>query len=842
MVSVAQDQARNIEIVNSASASTAEIRTVSLVTHKKVMVEKDAIEAAIRHQADPEGRYSRSLIDTAGLVQNIRKRHRDAIKENLRERNAMKVERKDLQHKSDDEKDNLRHEIRRLKNEIQSSDDQYQESRNDFDALQLRYNDLLADKKAGDDRITKLEKQAKTMRQTCETVTNGSVEALKLADRRMKYRITCIEKKHQEELNELRGWNVTIQDRLKIARRLQPVLIFHRSQVGTVSEMHRKLVNMKKEKKEELSAKEDEIKDLGSKIHHHEREIRDLKVAAKAGGEDLKENGRLLHDTRKALRKADGKIETHQSEVRRLNQWGKAWENGYRAKIRDITSLKIEMNNLRASQRNELITAQAEEEKLQTIIVCLRQFNEKMSEELEASENGSLRVSQLNNNGTLLGGEAASLVKALKAANARADTLQISVNALQAQNGVLQRQLGNTVYTFDAEVQEQLERSKSETKKLGEATGKVQILKVELEEQFANRTRQLELGFDKGFADLRALRDQWLLQKQGLEAEFHRQLVAADLRRDIERKGREDRYLAIWREREEALHRKEDALQTREDGLAVQLRNLQSSSQTIVEMKTRAEKAEAEVQQLQTAAANNEAHRNWSEQNHHSQMMSQRRDGQRHLDLLNEETGKMAEGSRLKELYGELQDANSCMTSFRWSIENPAINGEALIQSLYGAEFYDSDVRLLQNQGRPVLLAQLEAAKRVLERLRSLLAETSNVEKEKAISMIEAPRGDEEAAQPADDILGQPNEPQQLTGQSSPRKRPGVPLGAPTYGDHEETTVYDDWGVQEVSTGAKISTAEEISNRRRFQPKSRRTRMSAKPVLPERIDPAIGDQ
>ena len=791
------------------------------------MAEKEAIEAAIRDQADPEGRYSRSLIDTAGLVQNIRKRHRDAIKENR---------------KSDDEKDSLRREIRQLKNEIQSSDDQYQGSRNDFDALQLKYNDLLAEKKARDDHITKLEKQAKTMRQTCETVTNGSVEALKLADRRMKYRITYIEKKHQEELNELRGWNVTIQDRLKIARRLQPVLIFHRSQVGTVSEMHKKLVNMEKEKKRELSAKEFEIKDLGSKIYHHEREIRDLKIAAKAGGEDLKEKAILLNDTRKALRKAEGKIESHQGEVRRLNQWGKAWENGYHAKIRDITTLKIEMNTLRASHRNDLVTAQAEEEKSQTTIVCLRRFNEKMSQELEVWETGSLRVSQLKNNGTLLGGEAASLVKALKAANARADTLQISVNALQAQNGVLQRQLGNTVYTFDTEIQEQLERSKSENKKLGEATGKVQMLKAELEDQFANRSRQLELGFDKGFEDLRALRDQWLLQKQGLEAEFYKQLVATNLRRDLEHKGREDRYLAIWREKEEAFHRKEDELQTREDGLALQLKNLQSSSQNLLEIKTRAEKAEAEVQQLQTAAVNNETHRNWSEQIHHSQMMSQRRDGQRHLDLLNEETRKMAEGSRLKELYGELQDANSCITSFRWNIENFGIDSEALSQSLYGADFYDSDVHLLQNQERPVLLAQLQAAKRTLESLRSLLAETPNVEKDKAISMIEAPRGDEEAAQLADDILGQLNEPQQFTGQSSSRKRPGVPLGAPTYGDHEETTAYDDWGVQEISTGAKISTPEEVSNRRRFQPKSRRTRMSAKPVLPEHIDPAIRDQ
>lgn len=54
--------------------------------------------------------------------------------------------------------------------------------------------------------------------------------------------VARIETKHGEELAELRGRNITLQERLNIARRLQPVIIFHRAQVGTVCEMHEKLV------------------------------------------------------------------------------------------------------------------------------------------------------------------------------------------------------------------------------------------------------------------------------------------------------------------------------------------------------------------------------------------------------------------------------------------------------------------------------------------------------------------------------------------------------------------------------------------------------------------------
>ena len=53
------------------------------------------------------------------------------------------------------------------------------------------------------------------------------------------------------------------------------------------------------------------------------------------------------------------------------------------------------------------------------------------------------------------------------------------------------------------------------------------MLKAHLEERVANKTRELEFGFDKGFEDLRAL--QWLLHKRGLEEELDRKIVAAEL-------------------------------------------------------------------------------------------------------------------------------------------------------------------------------------------------------------------------------------------------------------------------------------------------------------------------
>lgn len=165
----------------------------------------------------------------------------------------------------------------------------------------------------------------------------------------------------------------------------------------------------------------------------------------------------------------------------------------------------------------------------------------------------------------------------------------------------------------------------------------------------------------------------------------------------------------------------------------------------------------------------------------------------------------------------------------------------ALSQCLYGADFYESDVRLLQDEGRPVLLAQLQAARRTMERLRELLAENPNVDVNKALWILTAPRGDEDAAQPIEDIFGDSNDNQQPENQ---RKRSGAPLRNPRYGAHNDSAASDDGGDQnqEASTGGALSTADEILNRPKCLPASRRKGGPAKSVLLKIINPAIRDQ
>ena len=79
--------------------------------------------------------------------------------------------------------------------------------------------------------------------------------------------------------------------------------------------------------------------------------------------------------------------------------------------------------------------------------------------------------------------------------------------------------------------------------------------------------------------------------------------------------------------------------------------NLHSSGESLVTMKTRAKTAEAEVLSLQAASINEKA--NWSLKERHLQdeIQSIRRDYQRQLDLLNEESGKMDEFSMITYLH-----------------------------------------------------------------------------------------------------------------------------------------------------------------------------------------------
>lgn len=836
MGSVARDQAKKIKYPTDLSPNAARPATVSLAAHEKAMADKDDEEAAIRQEADPKGVYSRSTIDTASLVRYIRRRHRDCIEENRRDKNAMRIEKEDLRKEFNEEKDRLVRFIDKQKEAMRSTNEQENEMRKEYDELKNIYSDSLADNEAKNDRIAKLEGQMKTVRATCETVKNGSVEALRLADRRMLYRITCIEGKHREELNEFHGWNKTLQDQLRVAQRQRPVYIFHEAQVGTVCQMHEKLVQMKKAKKQELSAKEDEIKALGVRIHHYEQEMSVLEEVANADREEHEENASLLSNTQKALRKTEDQIRTYQAEIRSLNHRVIVWENRYSARSREVTELKRENFTLRAARHDELIEVQAKNGGLQVSNNGLRAANERMERELEAWENGcvhSLNCLQPKNNGAVPENVVASLTKALKAANARADTLQIGVNALRAENGILHEQLKNTAYTCDPQFQEQVERLEADNKSLREAAEEAERQKAQLiircaeeaqkvEERFASRTRELESEFYQGFESLRALRDQWLLEKRRLEVEHNRHIVAADLQHQIERQGREDRFIAVWNQKAEGLERRENDLQRMENDLRIREATLALPQSSDQNRTIQAGKAKAEVSLPRPPATNHDTNRNLIEQNFHHQIASLRRDGQRYLDLLNEETGKTAGDHRLIALHSGLQYANCSIQYFRYQIDSGETNSEALSQALYWADINESDIAFLHDQGRPVLLAQLQAAKKTLEQLRSLLAEGPNVEVDKAISILVAPRGDEDAAQPPEDFFGPSNEPQQPTQESNPRKRSGAPLGNPTYGAQDDNTAYDDGGDQALDTGAKISTVEEVLARRIQQPKSRR--------------------
>ena len=816
------------------------------------LADMDAMEEAIRREADPRGMFSRHTIDTAGLVKFIRKRYKDSMEEHQREKNDMRV---DLQHDFENEKERLYSIIRGQNEAMQSRDEQGQQISDDYCELQSKYKDLLEDNKAKDNRIADLEEEVKKSFDTCQIVTKGSVEALKRAHGQMEYRITGIRAKYHQELNEIRGWNNVLQDRLKIARRLQPVILLHRAQVGTVCEMHEKLVQLKKSKTEELAAKEKEKDGLRTQRDLKQREIDDLKKAAEADEKCLRETAALLSETRKNLSEAEVEIGSHQREIRTLNKWGKAWENRYRAEEKNCVALKSQMNTLKADQRMELIRAQAENEGLRTRTQYLQEANDRMDKELESWENGHsgrLGDPKSKQNKSQLDNEAASLAKALKAANARADALQISVNALQAQRGVWEEQAGDAVNAYNPQSQEQVEHLQSENRALREAAERAKTLETQLRadfeateqilrERFANRTRELEVGFNQGFENLRELRNQWLLHKRGLEEQHNKEIVAEDFRREIECQRQEHELAAAWKEKEEELRRNEDDLQSREKDLATQVSLLQSSGQNLKKMEARAEKAEGEVLELQVAAINDRSRRDVMATNLENEIQNQRRDGQRHLDLLNEETSQMAEWSRLSDLHSELQTANCSLNFFKYNLIHGNKTNETLSQDLYGADFNESDVRLLQNEGRPVLLAQLQAAKWTLERLKGLLAESPNVKVDNFLSILMAPRGDEDAAQPAEDIFGSLNENQYFTPHTNPRKRSGAPLGCPTYGDHEDNTAPDDWGVQdqEVSTGARLSTREEVSNRKRLLPKARRNAGPANSVPLDIRDPAI---
>lgn len=563
-------------------------------------------------------------------------------------------------------------------------------------------------------------------------------------------------------------------------------------------------------------------------------------------------------------------------------------------------ALKSEMNVLKAHQHMELVRVQASKDSLQKIVQDLQTANHKLKKRLESREN----IPKPESSNTSRD-EVESIPSARKSPIARADTLQNGVNAPQVEKCALERQFGNAAKASAPRVNEQTERLQNENQQLRKAVGEAETLEAQprcqiagleqgFEEQLAKRVQEFETGFNQGFESLRKLREQLLLQQHGWEEQFNREMVAEDHRRVMEHHGREEELKIASKTLEEASQRKEEELQGKEnelqqkeidlqyrgndvqrreddlqhkgnelqrrgnhlqhkrdelDGrgadLATQEKNLHANGQTLIEMKNRAEGAEEKVRQLEEAVLNSEPLERLVK-SPNNDVETQRRNGKRHSDLLNGETSKMAIESRLPFPYDELQNANFKIDCFEYFM-GQGENSVALSQRLNGADFYESDVHLLQLEGRPVLLAQLQAAKRTLERLRSMLAESTNINVGKVLSILTAPRGDEDTA-PADilttdDIFGESVATQQTITETRSRKRSEAPSGGPTYGDHEDNAV-DGCGDQEQedSTGARLSTPEQILTRPRIRPKSRRNGGPVNAVLPENIDPAIRDQ
>ena len=822
---------------------------VTRAANLQALAEKDAIEIAIRHEADPGNLYSRGTIDTAGLVKRIKRRHEKCFETLQKRQNEMRKEKEDLRHEFNDEKERLCFIIRRQNAAMRSRDEEEQQTRKDYLDLQPRYKQLLEENNA-------LKEEIEDKVQTCKAISKGSVDALTLADRRSEFRIARIERKCRAEVAEIRACNVEIQKRLDIARRLQPVILIHRAQVGTVCEMNEKLVQFKKTKVEELAAKDTEIKELQDQARHQEREIRDLKITAQTDGEILKKTNNLLSETRTSLSRFESKIGNHDRQVKGLENSRTAWEKAYESEHNKNTALRSEMRKLEQDQSTQLILAQADNANLQIWNEHLKEAYDKMDEEFESREHGhrgSLRISQAEQNNTHSTDDVSrSLAEALKAANHRANTLQVGLNALNAEKGVLERRLRDVADAYNPQVLEQLDHLQSENQILLEAKEAAATKMTELitqlaksgqeqEERFADRARKLEAGFTQGFEDLRKLRDQWLLHKRSLEEQHNRNTVAENLRREIEYRLQEDQLAAAWKVKVEELQGKEEDLQNQEKEFANQASNLSTSGQTLFEMTARAEQAEKEVIELRVVARDDSTRRNLIEKNLNNEAQNQRRAAQRHLDLLNEETSKMPEWSRIIDLHNELQQANCSMNNFVFNVTCNQTNSETLSQMLFGADFEDYDVSLLQGEGRPRLLSQLRGAKQTLNTLRRLLAQSPTVDVDRALSIVMAPRGDEGVPQPADDIFDQWDGNGQSAPQTNPRKRSGAPSGGPTYGDHEDNTNSNDWGDldQDASSGARISTPEEVSNRQRILPKSRRNGGPANTVPLESIDPII---
>ena len=716
-VSTARDRSQNSDSDNDTSHSPEEPPMVPRATHLKALADKDVIEEAIRREADPRGLYRRSTIDTAGLVKSIRKRHRDGMEEHRREKEAMRIEREDLKRGFEDEKGALSNIIR---HQNQARDEEGLNIRDENHELRSKNQKLLQESESKDQSVKELTEEKEALVKTCQEITEGSLVSLRIADRQMNHRIVRLTSKHEDELAEIRGWCSTLQERLAIARRLQPAIVLHRAQVGTVCEMHAKLVDLKKAKKEELAAKDREHAVLRTRNGQQEREIRDLKTMAEADGEVLEKTAGLLSDTRKKLNGAEDKIENQRREVKNLNQCGRAWETAYRAKDKEYTALKSEMGTLEANQRMELIRAEAQSGALEVKIDSLGTANDNMKKELESWENGHrgiLGVSEPKHIETPP--DLKSLVMALKAANTRADALQISANALQAENGALKRWLETATSASIMQVQEPVERLQSENSSLREAAEKATVLETQLTarlaeaeqklgKRFEDRTRELEDGFNQGFENLRELREQWLLQKRGLEEQHNRDMIAEDLRCEIERQSREDQMMATLRKREENLQHNEDDLQSREAKLADEVKYV-ANPQSDEDAK--------EVSMLATEVSEASS-------------------------LLQEiESSCVVQGSVGQNVLRELNKAKSALHRVKTELRNPqsVARRNHFLTMVSGANMNEQHIQQLNTATQAVLVRQAKEASARLQNLQKILDANEDVQKEAMLGALNAP-------------------------------------------------------------------------------------------------------
>ena len=132
--------------------------------------------------------------------------------------------------------------------------------------------------------------------------------------------------------------------------------------MSTVCEVLQKLRQVKEVKKEELLARDDEIKELRTKVDEYEQENRFLKAVADTDSETLQQTANLLTETQTSLRNTEDRIRSYQGEVRRLKHRVTVRESDYSAISKELWDLKMKLFTLRVAQRTEFIEVKAKNE------------------------------------------------------------------------------------------------------------------------------------------------------------------------------------------------------------------------------------------------------------------------------------------------------------------------------------------------------------------------------------------------------------------------------------------------------------------------------------------------